>query len=154
MQIKQLPEYSGTPTNQSVFPLDDTTHTYKLTFAALASSIITNVTATLNNATQTVKAAIDGIGASLKTLTDRFTVSGTTVNLSGKLVSSGGVDIGSDTSTGTSIVNVLTSTRSGRLLTSSQYGTFGLYDINASNWLIRSDSSSNAHIQQLSLIHI
>ena len=148
MQIKQLPEYSGTPTDASVFPLDDNTHTYKLTFASLASSIITGVTATLNNTTQTVKAAIDAIGASLKTLTDRFSVSGTSVSLNGSLTSSGNIEVGSSTSTSNSIVNVITSQRSGRMIASSQYGNFGLYDIDKGGWLIRSDGNNNAHIPQ------
>ena len=69
MQIKQLPEYSGTPTDNSVFALDDTTHNYKLSFSALASAIITAATATLNGVTQTVKAAIDALGAKTAAIT-------------------------------------------------------------------------------------
>lgn len=141
MQIKQLPEYSGTPTDASVFPLDDNTHTYKLTFAALVSAIITNATLTLNNATQTVKAAVDSIGASLKGLTDIITTSGTTATFSGNIETpTGTLTSGSSTKTGESRINVITSTRACRLVARNTQGDCGLYDTTNSRYFLQSDA--------------
>lgn len=144
MQIKQLPEYSGTPTDNSVFALDDNTHAYKLTFASLAGSVITSVTATLNGATQTVKGAIDAIGTSLKKLTDAITITNNgTVRISGgSLVNEDySITSGSSTKSGEARINVQTSARTGRIVASQSTSYTGFYDVDNSKYVIYSDAA-------------
>lgn len=62
MQIHELPEYSGEPSTDDVFPLDTGTHTFKLPFSGLGEAIITTATATISGVVQTAKAAIEALG--------------------------------------------------------------------------------------------
>lgn len=68
MQIHELPEYSGDPTTNDVFPIDTGTHTFKLPFADLGEAIITTVSATISGVSQTVKAAIEALATRVGTL--------------------------------------------------------------------------------------
>ena len=73
MQIHELPEYSGDPATNDVFPIDTGTHTFKLPFAELGEAIITTVSTTISGVSQTVKAAIEA-------LTTRMTTAETNVS--------------------------------------------------------------------------
>lgn len=73
MQIHELPEYSGDPATNDVFPIDTGTHTFKLPFADLGEAIITTVSATISGVSQTVKAAIEALAARVGTLETKTT---------------------------------------------------------------------------------
>lgn len=73
MQIHELPEYSGDPATNDVFPIDTGTHTFKLPFAELGEAIITTVSATISGVSQTVKAAIEALTARVATDEGRIT---------------------------------------------------------------------------------
>lgn len=81
MQIHELPEYSGDPATNDVFPIDTGTHTFKLPFAELGEAIITTVSATISGVSQTVKAAIEALQGQITALD---TVQTTTATLGGK----------------------------------------------------------------------
>lgn len=73
MQIHELPEYSGDPATNDVFPIDTGTHTFKLPFAELGEAIITTVSATISGVSQTVKAAIEALATRVGTLETKTT---------------------------------------------------------------------------------
>ena len=67
MQIHELPQHSGTPTNESVFAIDTGTSSFKIPFASLGEAIIAAVTTTINGTVQTVKAAIEALAGRVTT---------------------------------------------------------------------------------------
>ena len=73
MQIHELPEYSGDPATNDVFPIDTGTHTFKLPFAELGEAIITTVSATISGVSQTVKAAIEALATRMTTAEGKIT---------------------------------------------------------------------------------
>ena len=73
MQIHELPEYSGDPATNDVFPIDTGTHTFKLPFADLGEAIITTVSATISGVSQTVKAAIEALATRVTTAEGKIT---------------------------------------------------------------------------------
>lgn len=147
MQIHQLPEYSGAPSSDAVMPVDDNTSTYKLPFSTIFSTLITSMTGTLNGAVQTVKSAIDTIGASLKTLTDRFSVSGSTVTLNGTLVSNNSYRCNTSTTSNEAAFRATSQNRDIIFSagTPSNSGA-GIFDNGNGNYILLSNPSGNVSI--------
>jgi hypothetical protein len=83
LQIHELPEYSGEPATNDVFPIDTGTHTFKLPFTSLGEAIITTVSATISGVAQTVKAAIEALATRVGALETKTTALETweTVNI-------------------------------------------------------------------------
>ena len=146
MQIHELPEYSGDPATNDVFPIDTGTHTFKLPFADLGEAIITTVSATISGVSQTVKAAIEALATRMTTVegkTANLSASGTATTVSGTL-GTGGTITANNTS-GACDVRAWSSARRIALFATAD-GLCGLYDNTNDKQILRSGTDQTVAI--------
>lgn len=146
MQIHELPEYSGDPATNDVFPIDTGTHTFKLPFAELGEAIITTVSATISGVSQTVKAAIEALATRVTTVEGKIanlSASGTATTVSGTL-GTGGTITANNTS-GACDVRAWSSARRIALFATAD-GICGLYDNTNDSQILRSGADQTVSI--------
>lgn len=142
MQIHELPEYSGDPATNDVFPIDTGTHTFKLPFAELGEAIITTVSATISGVSQTVKAAIEAVASRVSTLEQKtadisFSDDNNLTTINGHATVTGDLTAGSTgiQGGGSARVYVLTQNVNSALIGSNQTGHQGFWNYKTNKWV-------------------